>query len=379
MRLITLLGILSISLLFTSCEDYSDQRIMSSGGGIDEILVVLNNEDVQTPFSDTIATYFTNLYPGLPQDEPRFDLNIRSYRQFNEGGDLLKKYRNVIFAASLDKEGPVSNLIRTRLGEEHLERLRNDTTFFYALQRNVFAQPQLVVYIFAQTQDQLISRLDQHQNQIFKVIADSENQRLQNEIYAFGENNTIRKQVEDKFGISMKIPTNYVVAAEDNDFIWIAKDQVFTDRQNDIVRQINQNILIKSFPLDENRSLLNLSSVHTSDIDVRQFPVILRDSIGGDYVFGVDETFTMHTDVIRPIYQDSITLDNYQVLQTRGLWRMRNPFMGGPFVNYAIIDETNNRLIIIDVFVYGAGSTKRRLVREMENIVNTLSLNIQRA
>ena len=59
-------------------------------------------------------------------------------------------------------------------------------------------------------------------------------------------------------------------------------------------------------------------------------------------------------------------------METRGLWKMENDFMGGPFVNYTIWDEDGNRTVVVDGFVYAPGKDKRNYVMELEAIIQSL-------
>jgi hypothetical protein len=65
-------------------------------------------------------------------------------------------------------------------------------------------------------------------------------------------------------------------------------------------------------------------------------------------------------------------------VDTRGLWRMKNDFMGGPFVSISVLDETRNRVVTIDAFVYAPGKDKRNLMWELEAVLESLKLTPQK-
>ena len=58
----------------------------------------------------------------------------------------------------------------------------------------------------------------------------------------------------------------------------------------------------------------------------------------------------------------------------RGLWYMENDMMGGPFVSHAVVDEMNNRVIVVEAFVYAAGQKKGKFIRKLEASLYTLKL-----
>lgn len=53
---------------------------------------------------------------------------------------------------------------------------------------------------------------------------------------------------------------------------------------------------------------------------------------------------------------------------------MENDMMGGPFVSHAVVDELNNRVIVVEAFVYAAGQKKGRFIRKLEASLYTLKL-----
>ena len=48
--------------------------------------------------------------------------------------------------------------------------------------------------------------------------------------------------------------------------------------------------------------------------------------------------------------------------------------MGGPFVSHTRLDEINQRVIMIEGFVYGAGSKKRNALRQVEAVLYSMQL-----
>jgi hypothetical protein len=46
--------------------------------------------------------------------------------------------------------------------------------------------------------------------------------------------------------------------------------------------------------------------------------------------------------------------------------------MNGPFINYAIQDKTNNRILVIEGFCYAPSKQKRDLMFELEAIIKSV-------
>ena len=51
--------------------------------------------------------------------------------------------------------------------------------------------------------------------------------------------------------------------------------------------------------------------------------------------------------------------------------------MGGPFVSYAMVDESTNRLYYIEAFLYSPGKPQRDLMRQLEVILKTFNISHQ--
>ena len=81
----------------------------------------------------------------------------------------------------------------------------------------------------------------------------------------------------------------------------------------------------------------------------------------------------MSTDMIAPVVAKQYEVDGCYAIELRGLWKLENDFMGGPFVNLSVLDQKNNRIVCVDGYVYAPGEDKRNLIRQVEAIMHTLS------
>ena len=66
------------------------------------------------------------------------------------------------------------------------------------------------------------------------------------------------------------------------------------------------------------------------------------------------------------------TLDGKKTYHTKGTWELKNDFMAGPFINYAVEDTISKRLLIIEGFCYAPSKNKRDLVFELRAIIETV-------
>jgi hypothetical protein len=64
-------------------------------------------------------------------------------------------------------------------------------------------------------------------------------------------------------------------------------------------------------------------------------------------------------------------LNKHFAMEIRALWKTNTQTMGGPYVGYALIDQSKARLYYIEGFAYAPGKDKREIIRELETILWT--------
>jgi hypothetical protein len=61
-----------------------------------------------------------------------------------------------------------------------------------------------------------------------------------------------------------------------------------------------------------------------------------------------------------------------QVLVNRGMWRMENYFMAGPFVLYSFYNDQEKKVLAVEGFVLHPTKEKRKFIRELEAMISTV-------
>ena len=75
-----------------------------------------------------------------------------------------------------------------------------------------------------------------------------------------------------------------------------------------------------------------------------------------------------------PPYILETTINNKFAFETKGTWEIKNQWMAGPFVNYAVRDTANNRFLVLEGFTYAPSSSKRDLQLELESILKSVKI-----
>ena len=61
----------------------------------------------------------------------------------------------------------------------------------------------------------------------------------------------------------------------------------------------------------------------------------------------------------------------YPALEVKGVWKMENAFMGGPFVAHYILDTANKKVIAIEGFLFNPGEDKRDHMQRLQLVLES--------
>lgn len=294
----------------------------SSTGSSKEIIVVAENNLWKSSLGDSIIAYFSSPRPGLPQPEPLFKLIQINLEEFNR---LFETHRNVL-AISIDSTLDKSNV---------------------ELAYNVWSAPQRVVKITAPTIEMLKESFMLRQKDIFNLYENAEIERLQT-LYSKSMNIKAVDAVRTKFNLKLNIPADYYVAVNKDNFIWLRRE----------ANILSQGILIYSYP-------------YTDTIAFNPRKILsVRNQFTHLYVPGPsDSSFMIVADKDIPPVTRVLELKKELAVETRGLWEVEKDFMGGPFVNYTLVDKKNNMVLALDGYVYAPNKDKADLLKQVQSIL----------
>lgn len=316
--------IITTLVLFSCGEGSKNQRILSdSSGNINSLSVVVDNLLWENNVGDAIREVIGAPTEGLPQDEPLFTISQLPPQVFS---DFTTRSRTIL---KIEK----GKIAATKIG------------------RDVYARAQTLVVVSGKTDTEIIDQLKINADKIIDAFQKEglrENQRRTNLSLLDV------KPIEDKLGVSLKISTAYKIAVEKDNFFWVRKN----------TRTGSMDLLIYEVPLD----LIRKGDNAVDDV------VKMRDSIGKTYIEGVLEDTYMVTEEAYAPYIFETSIDNKPTIETKGIWDLKNGFMSGPFINYAIEDKLNNRYVIVEGYVFAPSVAKRDFMFELESIIRTTNI-----
>ncbi len=295
-------------------------------GSAGEVLVVAPDHVWNSPAGDTLRKLFSQEVPFLPQPEPMFNVLHITPGNFDK---MFHTHRNILIMQT------GSQFKEPRLLVSH----------------DRWATPQLLITIQAPNVQEMAKALHEGGDELVKRINDMEKKRII-DYYKHYLATDVYNKVKEKYHILLDIPKGYTLDVDSADFAWISSE----------TPQTSQGILIYTYPY-RSEKIFNVDSL-----------MDIRDRVLKKYVHGQIEGTYMATE--RQITPDFRTFkkDGQYFAEMRGLWKLENGFMGGPFVSLTTVDEARQRVVTVDGYVYAPGQKKRELMRQVESIVQSLKI-----
>lgn len=311
-------------MLFIGCKSEKDspnKRILSdSSGNINQLTVVIENELWEGEVGEAIRDNFAAPVDGLPQEEPLFSLSQIPPKTFT---GFVRNNRIFLKIEEGQKKG-------------------------LAMVSDEFARPQTGIIIQGNGSEELIDVINKKSDSLVKILKKTELSEKQRRIRKSLKPD---ETLEEKFGLTLKFPTAYRYAKEAEDFVWIRKE----------IPKGNMEILIYEVPIGQ----IERDSSVIANITK------MRDSIGKEHIPGPVEGSYMITEEAYAPYLFETQIDGKFAYETRGTWEVKNAFMAGPFVNYAVKDKKNDRYVILEGFVFSPSRGKRDNIFELDAILQS--------
>ncbi|MDX1477268.1 MAG: DUF4837 family protein [Saprospiraceae bacterium] len=344
-------GILITGLLaLTSCQNTIAglQSKPTALGKTSELVVVCDQPMWDGAVGDSLIFYYESPYPIMPQPEPMFD--VRHFTTDDLNADALRKeLRTYLVIGNLsDEDSPTTNMIREDLGPEKMRRAAEDPAYFTSVGQDKWARGQLIMYLFGKSDDDIIDKLIRSFPTIAQRINQHDKVQVNAATYLDGENVPMSTRVREKFGVELKIPGDFKLAVDRENFLWVRKD----------TRELTSSIAIRAFDYTDKNQLELDGLINMRD----RLGILVQGSSVGSFMRTNAEDL--------PVYTYQKELGGRYVVESRGIWELTEDFLGGPFLNYAIID--GNRILMIDCFVFAPGTTKRKYVQQLEHVVSSL-------
>ena len=318
----TLFLCLFVSCLLSSCSFKKDKFPDDSSAAINTIAVIIDDQLWDGEVGDSIRNKFASPVLGLPQEEPLFTLNQYPVKLF-EG--FSTDSRNILI-------------------------IKKDNVNKFEIKENEFASPQNAFHISGKTSFEIIEILEKKYPDIIKKMRSIEilhNQKI------IKDSLLDTKKIQKKFNIDLLVPSKYEYVMRRRNFIWL-KSEIVSGNKSLIIYQIPWKSIRPNYAVND---IVNI-----------------RDSIGQLYIHGSVSRTKMVTEEAYSPYFLKTTLVGNNAYETKGTWQMKNDFMSGPFINYAIFDKAHRRILVLEGFCYAPSKEKRDLMFELESIIKSIKI-----
>lgn len=318
-------ALLGFFFVFASCDNGGSSKSTyrpDSVGNINSLQIVASDTLWEGAVGETIREHFAAPYDGLPQDEPMYSMVQMKPSSFT---DFAQRYRLFLHVTLSDS----SNV---------------------SIKSNSFAKPQTGAFITAPTEAELITLLNENQEKIKAYFYESEIKEKQKRIRLSLEK---LDTLEQQFGVSLKVPSAYRTATSGGDYYWLRKN----------LEAGTTNIFIYEVPLSTIRKDSAMSDI-----------INMRNTVGAE-LLPVEDGSKFITEAAYSPFLFTSELDGKFTYITKGTWEITDAYMAGPFVNYAVRDEKNDRWLILEGFSYAPSERKRDLQFELEAILKSAKIN----
>lgn len=312
-----------IALFLFSCgktKHKETKNTPASSGNINSLNIVIDSENWNGRIGETIRDVFAANVDGLPQQEPLFNLNHLPPSTFS---GFARKNRTFLKIELTEKSD-------------------------FSILKDSFAKPQTGIVIQG-NKDEIIANLEANAE---KFVNEFRLAELKEQLRRMKKSVKDDTPLKEEFGVSLTFPTAYRYAKEENQFIWMRKD----------IKNGNMELLVYEVPITRIEN----------DQEVIANIIQLRDSIGKQHIPGPSEGQYMITEEAYAPFIKDISFRGKKAFEVKGTWEVKNAFMAGPFLLYAIKDEDKQRYLIAEGFVFKPSYAKRNHIFEVEAILKSL-------
>ncbi len=309
-------------IILSSCSFKNDNESDNSSAAINTISVIIDDKLWNGEVGDSIRKKYASPVLGLPQEEPLFTIN-QYPANFFEG--FSSDSRNIL-------------------------TIKKSNFNKYELKENEYTSPQNVFHITGKTSFEILDLLEKHTSEIIRRMRAVEIVHYQTTIK---DSLLDTKEIQKKFKINLSIPSKYEYVMRRRNFIWL-KSEIVSGNTSLLIYQIPWKSIGPNNPVN---NIINI-----------------RDFFGRRFIHGSAYNTKMVTDRAYSPYFSKTSLFGNNVYETKGTWQMKNDFMSGPFINYAIFDKAHRRILILEGFCYAPSKEKRNLMFELESIIKSIQI-----
>jgi len=298
-----------------------EKYLPSVTGAPGEIFVIIDKPYWEGDIGAALRGTFLADYPFLPQSEHTFSVFNAPHNAFN-GSFCL--HRNIL-TIDIDKKADTPSV---------------------SYLKDVWAHPQIVIRLTARDEESALSMVMAEKEKMSAAFEQTERERIINNTRKF-ENPKVQKAISSFIGGTPYFTMDFSIKKQTGDFIWVSHETTY----------VNQGTFFFKIP-DIDPSSAGIED-YLDEIDK-----VLQANVPGMR----DNSYMMVNRYIMPGLQ-YVSYKERTFAEIRGLWELKNDYMGGPFVCHIFPDRSGNELIVEFGFVYAPKYDKRNYLRFEESVL----------
>lgn len=341
MKRISLVAVLMTLVVSLGCDFDKEKGILMAAGSYGDLAVVVSDRNIE-PLARRFVDGLNVKKTFVIKEEGLFNPDVFLPNQL----DMGKGYKNAILLLRIGDGGPVEKVVRKKISKETWTRLASGAGGMVQL-NDPWATYQTVLVVASRDRNSLGSLLRNKTEKIRDLFEESSRQRILRRNRYNGLDTHLMNAYRDRFGFSLEIPKDF--------------------QQNQLEPDGFPGLeLLKSAP---SRGI-TISWLHTEDadwlMDQRDALQLMRQEMG----------VKLHSEDIIPgtLVWSKTNLGKHEVLKMEGAWTSKRFAGGGAFWCYFIPDPVHNRVICLDLLVYGPGLDKMPMFRNLAAVASSFTL-----
>ena len=321
--------------MFSGCAGPGQTGKPGSSGKTLELMVVAPNSVCSGTTQGVLDSLFETPQVALNQPEPRFDV-VHIVPSSFDGNTMFQSHRNILIL-----EVNPQNICKVYLEQDK------------------WSVPQVVIRMTAPDRASLDSMLLANGERLLKEYYNQEYRRM-DRVFSKAPAYKIVKLLKEKYGFTLSIPEEFALAKmkEESDFTWILKQT----KDFDLHLYVYSRESVGPQDFEEAGILDNIDTM------LRRY---VPGPSEGSYP-GVERRDFFYS-------RDVVLGDGIEAVETRGLWRTYNDFMGGPFVCYTFTLPESGKVYTLMGSVYSPSQRnrmvmKRDLLMQLDGICRSIKL-----
>ena len=324
------------------CDFDKEKGILMAAGSYGDLAVVVSDRSIQ-PLAQRFVEGLNIKKTFVIKEEGLFNPDIFLPAKL----DIGKGYKNVILLVRIGDGGPVEKTVKSKINKETWNRLAAGGGGMVQM-NDPWATYQTVLVVASRDKNSLSSLLRNKTDKIRELFEESSRQRILRRNRYTGLNTQLMNAYRERFGFSFEIPQD------------LQQNQLQPDGFPGLE-------LLQSAP---SRGV-SISWLNTEDVD---WLMGQRDAL---HLMRQEMGVKLHSEDIIPgtFVWEETRLGEHDVLKLEGAWTSTRFAGGGAFWCYFIPDPMHNRVICLDLLVYGPGMDKMPIFRNLAAVASSFTLH----